>query len=298
MSPVEPTVTCPPFIDTHCHLDYLVDGLLAEAKPAAGPTDAASILSRAMQAGIVALINPATEPERFPRVCQMAEAHDNVWMALAIHPTDVQHVAGLTAENAHDVIAEMLLPYLSHPKLVALGETGLDYYHLDTPDIKTLQKACFRAFLTLSKTYGLPVIIHDREAHDDVASLVAEVLGPYDPQMPPRGVMHCFSGDEDFAARMVALGFCISFAGNLTFKKAQPLRDAALSVPLNWLLVETDAPFLSPEPWRGLLNEPARTVRVATMLADLKQLSLETLSQVTLANTQRVFARMHLAQRS
>jgi TatD DNase family protein len=287
-----PILTGPIFIDTHCHLDYIVDDLLRDSKPAAGPTDAESVLARAGEAGIAALINPGTEPARFPRVQEVAEAHEHVWMALAIHPTDVQNVPDLTPDNAHDVISEMLLPYLDHPKLVALGETGLDYYHLDTPEIKSLQQACFRSFLTLAKTHDLPVIIHDRDAHDDVAHLVADVLGPYVQGAPPRGVMHCFSGDAEFAERMVALGFCISFAGNLTFKKAQPLRDAAQCVPLDWLLVETDAPFLSPEPWRGLLNEPARTARVAQTLAEVKQISLEALSEATLTNTLRLFRRM------
>ncbi|MEB3244469.1 MAG: TatD family hydrolase [Vampirovibrionales bacterium] len=280
-------------IDTHCHLDYIVDGLLKVDKPTPGPTDADSVLARAAAAGVHHLINPGTEPARFARIVQLAEQYPKqVSFALAIHPTDVQAVNGLTPETAEARISELLAPFLQHPQLVALGETGLDYYHNDAPDLKTLQQACFSAFLKLGQVHQLPVIIHDREAHEDVAKMVDETLGPYQVGERLRGVMHCFSGDAAFAQTMVARGFLISFAGNTTFKKAQPLRDAARALALESILVETDAPFLSPEPYRGQLNEPGRTRQTAQVLADDRQISLEALAAATTQNARRLFTRL------
>jgi TatD DNase family protein len=169
---------------------------------------------------------------------------------------------------------------LAHPKVVAIGETGLDYYW-DTSQVD-LQKRCFKALLELGRKHDLPVIVHDRDAHEDVAAMIDSVPGV-------RGIMHCFSGDAAYARQMLAKGFYISFAGNLTFKKAENLHEAAKETPLEWILVETDSPFLSPVPFRGKPNEPARVKHVVEKIAELKGVTYEEVARVTRANAQKVF---------
>jgi TatD DNase family protein len=169
---------------------------------------------------------------------------------------------------------------LDHPKVVALGETGLDYYW-DT-SLKALQKHCFDTFLQLGVEHDLPVIVHDRDAHEDVAEMIQAVPDS-------RGIMHCFSGDKDFAFHMMDQNFYISFAGNVTFKKATDLQKAAKAVPLDRLLIETDSPFLSPMPHRGKPNEPSRVFHVAEFIAQLKGISLEELAEATTQNAFQCF---------
>ena len=256
-------------IDTHCHLDYLTR-LDAEHNPT--PELAEDALARAQESGVGFLVNPNVDLATLPDVIRLAESHDNVYAAVAIHPTEVQTLP--------DNWQQQLEPYFSHPKVVAIGETGLDYYwHTDT---KPQQQAAFRWFLEKGREYNKPVIIHDRDAHDDVAAIVAEFP---DVQV----IMHCFSGDADFMKRMVELGAYISFAGNVTFKKATNLHEAAKVVPRERLLIETDSPFLSPQPHRGKRNEPARVALVAEKLAELRDEPLATIQQETTANACRVF---------
>jgi len=270
-----PTVNTPfpTLIDTHCHLDYIGAGLHGHEPT----TDLATVVQRATENGVRWLINPGVEPAAWQRVLNVAEQFPTVFAALAIHPCDVDST--LTQPNW---LAD-LTALLKHPKVVAIGETGLDYYH-QPAEACDLQRDCFAKTLTLASQQALPFIIHCRHAEADVAKIIAA-----SPPLPKKGVMHCFGGDADFALAMVERGFYISFAGNVTFKKAEALRAAAKATPLDYLLVETDSPFLSPMPERGLPNEPYRTRFVAECLATVKGISVEKLAQITTENAIRLF---------
>ncbi len=262
-------------IDTHAHVDYIHRQEGPKPYPdEAGFTDAANVMQRALGNGVVATINPGTAPETFDDVLAMADANEGVYAALAVHPCDVENVPDRAALMAR--VNELT----HHPKVVAVGETGLDYYH-DLTYIET-QKAFFNDFLAMAVAKDLPVIIHDRDAHQDVAAMV-------DAHPGVRGVMHCFGGDAAFAMEMVAKGFYISFAGNVTFKNAKDLHEAAKIVPLEHMLVETDSPFLAPVPHRGKHNEPANVRHVAEYIAELRGISMDEVARVTTANACRLF---------
>jgi TatD DNase family protein len=251
-------------VDSHAHLDYI----------GREGHDLDAVMAQAAETGLSWLVNPSVTPDKFADVLAMTARFPNVFAAAAVHPTDVQDVPEATW-------LESVIRMLEHPKVVAIGETGLDYYwdktHLD------LQHHFFRTFLNLGRQHDLPVIVHDREAHEDVHRLISEFPGV-------RGVMHCFSGDPEFARRMIDCGFYISFAGNLTFKNATNLHDTARDIPLEHLLIETDSPFLSPVPFRGKPNEPARVRLVAEKIAELKGISVETVAAATAENARKVFA--------
>lgn len=259
-------------VDSHCHLDYIQrqenhpDGAMG--------TDPEQVMARAAEAGVSLLVNPSVTPAHFQDVIAMAERFDNVFAAVAVHPTDVTDIEA----DAHWL--DQVEALLAHPKVIAIGETGLDYYWDQTH--VTLQKRCFKALLALGVKHDLPVIVHDREAHEDVTQMIHETPGA-------RGIMHCFSGDLAFAEKMVARNFYISFAGNLTFKKAENLHEVARQLPLAHILVETDSPFLSPMPFRGKPNEPARVQYVVQKIAELKGISYEEVAAATTANARRVF---------
>jgi TatD DNase family protein len=261
-----------PIIDTHCHLDY-IQRQEDHPEGLAG-TDPEQVLARAKAVGVEFVVNPSVTPARFPEVIAMAERFENVYAAVAVHPTDVSDIV-----DTPDWLSEVEA-LLTHPKVIAIGETGLDYYwdktHVD------LQKQCFKGLLELGRKYNLPVIVHDRDAHDDVAQVISEVSGV-------RGIMHCFSGDAGFARQMIEKNFYISFAGNLTFKKAENLHQAAKETPLKWILTETDSPFLSPMPFRGKPNEPARVKYVIEKIAELKNLSYKEVAEATTYNARKVF---------
>ncbi len=262
-------------IDTHAHVDYIHRQEGPKPYPEeAGFTDSANVMQRALGNGVVATINPGTAPETFDDVLAMADANEGVYAALAVHPCDVQNVPDRATLMARvDTLA-------NHSKVVAIGETGLDYYH-DLTHVPA-QKAFFNDFLAMAVTKDLPVIIHDRDAHDDVAAMV-------DAHSGVRGVMHCFGGDADFAMQMVKRNFYISFAGNVTFKNAKALHEAAKVVPLENMLVETDSPFLAPVPHRGKHNEPANVLHVAQYIAELRGISVEDVARVTTANACKLF---------
>lgn len=260
-------------VDTHSHVDYLhhqegpksYDGI---------ETNVSAVLARAKNNGVKWVLNPSVEPQHFNRVVQLAEEHPMLYAAVAVHPCDVHEVPDIEA------CLETAQSFMSHPKCVAVGETGLDYYH-DLTYVER-QKEFFRAFMQLAEEFDKPVIIHDRDAHDDVAAMVDEF-----PDV--KGVMHCFGGDADFAMAMVERGYCISFAGNVTFKNAKPLHEAAKMIPLESMLIETDAPFLAPVPHRGQPSEPSFVLHVAEFIANLRGMSVEELGDVTTANANRLF---------
>ena len=252
-----------PAFDSHCHLDIM-------GVPVPGVLEAA----RAARVDRVITVGIDLESSRWSARC--AEEYADVYAAVAIHPNDTSSAAAAP----DDVLAE-IETLAGLPQVRAVGETGLDYYR-DSSDPE-LQREWFRAHIGIAKRTGKALMIHDREAHDDVLRILAEE-GP-----PDKVVFHCFSGDEQMAKRCAEAGYVMSFAGNLTFASAQNLRDAAAAAPTDLLLVETDAPFLTPVPHRGKPNSPALVSHTARRLAEVKDMDLAELCAMVTATGERVF---------
>ncbi len=255
-------------IDSHCHLDF-----------PDFQKDQAGVISRAHAAGVCGMVTISTHISRFPAVSRIAEifAHKNVWCTVGTHP---HHSA---EEEEVDVTAEQISLLAQHPRVVGIGECGLDYYYDNSPRDEQLKS--FAMQLDVAKTLDLPVIVHTRNADEDTLRLMQEA-GPN-----VRGLLHCFSGSTALAMAALDMGFYISLSGILTFNKAEDLRETVRQIPLERLLVETDSPFLAPVPLRGKTNEPAYTVHTAKKLAEIKGVSLEELAQATTANFFKVFTR-------
>lgn len=256
------------FVDSHAH----IDGIEYDA-------DRDEVIARAREAGVAAILTVGTgDPHgnAFERAVELAEQHPDIYAAVGVHP----HDARLFDERAEQKIASLIE---QSKKIVAWGEIGLDYHYDNSP--REVQREAFRRQLHLARATKLPVIIHSRDADDDTIQILQEELAGYD----RAGVLHCFGGGMAMAESAVALGFYISFAGVLTFKNAQPLRDIAVRLPLDRILIETDCPYLTPVPFRGKRNEPARVVEVARCLADLHSLGLDEVGRVTTANFARLF---------
>lgn len=249
-----------PHTDTHCHLG-LIEGPLEP------------VIFRALRAGVERMVTVGIDLDSDREAVELAAGHEDVFAAVGVHPNDC---AGF------DTAAERELTKLaSRTEVVALGETGLDYYREGSP--RQVQEQVFRTHIRLAKQLGKALVIHMRDAHLDVIRVLSDE-GP-----PPRLVFHCFSGGPDEAREALDLGGYLSFAGNISFPKAETLRGAAASAPMDRLLTETDSPFLSPVPYRGEPNEPARVVEVARVLAETRGVSIETVSQATSINAQAVF---------
>jgi len=248
-----------------------------------------AVLAAARAAGIARVITVGTTLESSRWSAQCAAEHDEVYAAVAIHPNEtVAAVAsGLTADEvlAEAVLAEAVLAEIralaAHPRVVAIGETGLDYYREHAaPDV---QRWWFREHIKIAKRTGKALMIHDREAHADVLRILAEE-GP-----PDQVVFHCFSGDVPMVKQCAEAGYVMSFAGNVTFANAQPLRDAAEAAPAGLILAETDAPFLTPVPNRGKPNEPALVADTLRCLAQVKGMDVADLCDTVTATAQRTF---------
>jgi TatD DNase family protein len=250
-----------PLIDTHAHLD---DEAFAGDLPA--------VLERAAAADVAAIVAIGTTVASSRAVVALAERYPQVRATLGIHP----HEAGATPPDA----VEQLRPWTGHPDVVALGETGLDYYRDRAP--RTAQTALFRAHLTLAQETGLPVVIHCRDAYPDVLTVLADY-----PDV--RCIFHAFSGSSADAAECVRRGHFLALGGPLTFPNAHRLAAAARQVPLSQIVLETDSPLLSPHPFRGRRNEPARVGLIAERLAVLRERSLHEVTAATTANARRAF---------
>jgi TatD DNase family protein len=259
-------------IDSHCHLDF-----------PQFDADRDEVLARAVEAGVTAIINPGADLESSRRAVALAERYDNVYAAVGVHPHDASTLDP-------QVLAE-LRQLAAHPKVVAIGEIGLDYYRDLSP--RPQQRAAFDAQLALAADLKLPVIVHQREAAADVSpTCVGDVLAAlraWAAGSHPGGVLHAFSGDEAMADEAVTLGFFIGLGGPLTYKNARRLPELVPHLPLDRLLLETDAPYLPPHPYRGQRNAPAYLVLVAQRLAELRGLPLEVLARQVTENTRRVF---------
>ena len=248
-----------------------------------------AVLAAARAAGIARVITVGTTLESSRWSAQCAAEHDEVYAAVAIHPNEtVAAVAsGLTADEvlAEAVLAEAVLAEIgalaARPRVVAVGETGLDYYRDHAaPEV---QRWWFREHIKIAKRTGKALMIHDREAHADVLRILAEE-GP-----PDQVVFHCFSGDIPMVKQCAEAGYVMSFAGNVTFANAQPLRDAAAAAPAGLILAETDAPFLTPVPNRGKPNEPALVADTLRCLAQVKGMDVADLCNTVTATAQRTF---------
>ena len=252
-------------IDSHCHLNF---DAFEDDRPA--------VLARAAEAGVVAIINPATTLDDSRQIIALAEEIPNLYAAIGFHPNDA------AACDADSLVA--LRELAGHPKVVAIGEIGLDYYWDEAP--RPVQRRVFEQQLELARTVDKPVIIHQRESAADTMAVLRQWAAGGD---HPGLVLHSFSGDLPMAQEAVQLGFYIGITGPVTFKNAKHLPEVVTTVPAERLLVETDAPFLSPHPFRGKRNEPARVKLVAEKIAALRHTPVETLSRQLTQNTVALF---------
>lgn len=261
MTDIVPTLT-----DSHCHLDF---------PDFAGEIDA--IVARAEAAGVRRMVTICTRLDQEPTVRAIAEAHPGVFYAAGIHP--------MRAHEEPLVSADRLIALAGHPKFVGIGETGLDYHY--TADSKTIQQASLRIHIAAARETGLPLIIHARDADEDMAAILTE---EYRNGVYPC-VMHCFSSGPGLARAALDLGFYLSMSGIAAFPKSQELRDIFAAAPLDRILVETDAPYLAPPPHRGRRNEPAYSAITAKTGAAIFGLSLAEFAAATEANFERLFTR-------
>ena len=254
-------------IDSHCHLDFPDFADEIEA-----------VVARASAAGVARLITISTRIAHGARLVALAERFPQVYFTIGTHP----HQAA--EEPEVDVAA--VEAFAAHPKCVGIGEAGLDYhYNYAPPEIAA---KVFRAQVGLARALDLPLVIHAREADDDIAAILVEEMG----KGAFKAVLHCFTSSRSLAETGLALGLYVSFSGVLTFKNSQDLRDIARDAPIDRLLVETDAPFLAPVPHRGKRNEPSFVAETARVLAEVKGVEIETLAAATSANVLRLFSKM------
>jgi TatD DNase family protein len=251
-------------IDSHCHLDYFQGD------------DLAGVLGRAAQVGVGEMVTIGTTLQQTETLRAIAEAHPNVWFTVGVHP----HHAAEAPVPTPEAIAALA----AHPKAVGIGESGLDYFYDRAP--RDVQQASFRAHIRAARQAGVPLVIHARDADDDIAALLRQET---DAGGPFAFLLHCFSSGRALADAGVRLGGYVSFSGILTFPKSTALREIAGEVPAERLLVETDAPYLAPVPHRGRRNEPAWVAHTARVLAEVRGLSADALAALTTANFRRLF---------
>jgi TatD DNase family protein len=249
--------------DTHCHIDF-----------PHYEEDRTAMLGRMREAGLIGCVAVSVELEALPRLLHMAESETDVWASVGIHPNH---------ETEREPTVDGLCELAQHPRCVAIGETGMDFFRHHVPP--AVQEARFRTHIRAARVLGKPVIVHMREADADTLRVLKqegiEACG---------GIMHCFSSGMDAASRALDMGMDISFSGNVTFPKNEALRQVAARVPEDRLLIETDAPYLAPVPQRGKRNEPAFVRHVAECLAEVRGIPVESLADVTTANALHRFA--------
>jgi TatD DNase family protein len=254
------------FVDSHCHLNY--EGLVEDRQ---------GVLDRARAAGVEAMLNISTRSSEWHEVVGLAEREPDVWASVGVHPHD--------ADTHADVETELLVEWATHPRVVGIGESGLDFYY-DRSD-RDRQRASFRAHIAAARASGLPLIVHTRDAEEDTAAILSDEMekGRF------TGVIHCFTASAEFARNALDLGLFISISGIVTFKNARDLQATARELPLDRLLIETDSPFLAPVPYRGRPCEPAYVADTARFLAELRGEPVERLADATSANFRALFAK-------
>lgn len=258
------TSPAPHIVDSHCHLDF----------PDFQGEETA-VVARAVDAGVTRMVTIATRLSSVPTVQAIAEAHAPVFFAAGTHP---MHVADQPMATVEDLVA-----LAAHPKLVGIGETGLDYHY--TADTKALQMESLEVHIAAARQTGLPLIIHARDADEDIST----ILKREHEAAPFTCVMHCFSSGAQLAEDMLALGFYLSMSGIATFKKSHALREIFKAAPLDRILVETDSPYLAPQPRRGKRNEPAYTAMTAALGAELFGVDYAEFAAATTANFDGLF---------
>ncbi len=254
-------------IDTHCHLDF--PDFEAERD---------DIVARAHAAGVKQMITISTRVRKFPTILAIAEKYPSVFCSVGTHPHN--------ADEELDIPVSELIELSQHPRVVAIGEAGLDYFYDNAP--RDAQQIGLRNHIAAARETGLPLVIHSRSADEDMAAMLTEETGkgafPF--------LLHCFSAGPELARVGVELGGYVSFSGILTFPKSEELREIAKTVPLERMLVETDAPYLAPKPFRGKRNEPAYVAHTAAVLAETVGVSEEEIARITTENAFRIFSKM------
>ncbi|MEI2385761.1 TatD family hydrolase [Breoghania sp. JC706] len=259
-------------VDSHCHLDFPD---FEEERDA--------IVARANEAGVETMVTISTRVKQFDRIRAIAESYDCVWCSIGTHPHN--------ADEELDISADQLVEMAeAHPKIVAIGEAGLDYFYDKAP--REAQAEGFRRHIDAARRTGLPLVIHSRDADDDMIAILSEEMGKG--AFP--AILHCFSSGRELALRGVELGLYLSFSGILTFKKSEEIRDIACEIPADRLLVETDSPYLAPVPKRGKRNEPSFVVNTAKVLAETRGASFEEIAATTTENFYRLFSRVDRAR--
>lgn len=251
-------------IDAHCHLDdeQFVNDLDA-------------VVARAKQAGVGAIISAGADVVSSRATVEIAERYECAYAVVGIHP----HRAEMFDSTALQAIRDLA----QYPKAIGIGEIGLDFHYKDGAP-REMQEQVLAAQLDLAAELNLPVVIHDRDAHDAILAIIKQRGGR------PRGILHCFSGDLAMARQAIESGYLISFAGTVTFQNAQRLQEIARALPLEKIVIETDAPYLSPHPYRGKRNEPANVAKVADKIAAIKNIPVDTVRATTMRNSELLFA--------
>ena len=253
-------------IDSHCHLDF---------PELAG--DESAVLARARTAGVAGMLTNGTRLDQFDKVRAIAERHGNIWCSVGVHPHEAKEEGQRTPDR--------LIDAARHPKVIGIGETGLDYYYEHSD--RARQQASFRAHIAAARLTGLPLIVHTRDAEEDTAEILAHEMG----KGAFAGVIHCFTASAAFAEKALDLGLYISISGIVTFKNAKDLQANVAALPADRLLIETDAPFLAPVPHRGRTCEPAYVADTARFLAKLRGVDTQELAATTAHNFFSLFGK-------
>ncbi|MDX1352398.1 MAG: TatD family hydrolase [Thiomicrorhabdus sp.] len=253
-------------VDSHCHLNILPEDKV-------GTID--EVVAKAKELGVERILCVAINPSQWQEVIDLADKYESVYAAIGVHPCEDKGVS---------VTDEELIEFASHPKVIAIGEVGLDYFHFENEEDMSWQHERFKQHIKVAQQLDKPLIIHTRNSTPDCLSILeqegAQQVG---------GIMHCFVEDLATAERAMAIGFYISFSGIVTFKNAKELKEVASALPLNKILVETDSPYLAPVPFRGKTNQPGYTKYVVQEIADLKALPFDTVAKATTENFNRLF---------
>ena len=262
-----PSATGPVLVDSHCHLDF--PDFAAELD---------TIVARARAAGISRIVTISTRVKKHAQVLAIAEKYPEVFCSVGTHPHN--------AAKEPDIDAEALVSIAKHPKIVAIGEAGLDYHYDNSP--RDVQAASLCQHISAARETGLPLVIHSRDCDDDMARILRDESG----KGSFRAVLHCFTGGRDLAFAAIELGHYVSFTGILTFKGSDNLRAIAAALPADRILVETDAPYLAPLPYRGKRNEPAYVVETAKVLAEARGVPAHEVARQTTENFFRLFSKV------